>query len=220
MSSLLAFRHRDTHALFVGRDRGQHASAESALDWATEQLEIDPPASLATGRQVHSAVVADAPSESLPEADALRTTRAGVALCVFTADCVPLLVADEGSVVAIHAGWRGLANGIIENALAGSSGQATAWIGPCMAGCCYEVGDDVALAVARRSGPAAIVASRSGERPRLGLAHAAAEQLRRAGVMDVRPALACTGCLSHDWWSYRRSGPRAGRNYAFIWMAT
>ena len=81
-------------------------------------------------------------------ADALITATPGLACCVLTADCLPvLLAAADGSEVGIaHAGWRGMANGIIANTVRGmsaSAGQLVAWLGPAIGPCHFEVGPEV-----------------------------------------------------------------------------
>jgi len=104
-------------------------------------------------RQVHGSEVAafDAPAHPLEEpavADAATTRAAGVVLGVLTADCLPLLVcADDGSeVAAIHAGWRGLAGGVIERCVARMTtpvGRLHFWLGPAIGPASYEVGAEV-----------------------------------------------------------------------------
>ncbi|HEX2164551.1 MAG TPA: laccase domain-containing protein, partial [Thermoanaerobaculia bacterium] len=93
----------------------------------------------------------------------------------------------------------------------------TAWIGPALGPCCYEVGEEVAEAVAAASDPAVVSRPAAGARPRLDLAAAARRQLAALGVEDVRTVAACTRCEADLLWSYRRDGRRAGRNHAFIW---
>ncbi len=159
------------------------------------------------------------------DGDALIVSAPGVAATVFVADCVPVLIAAGDAVAAVHAGWRGLANGVLASAVhelreqngAPSRGgePAEAWIGPAIGPCCYEVGEDVAVQVERRSG-AAVVARRPGRKPHLDLPLAASRQLADLGVERVSTVERCVRC-DPDWWSYRRDGPRAGRNYGFIW---
>ena len=226
MPHIQHFRSQGCHAIFVGRDAAWKGTPREVLHGATAHLGVTPPSHLAHLRQVHSAHVAKAEPGTTPEADALVTDRSDVALAVVTADCVPMLLVSEGAIAAVHAGWRGLASGIIRNAV-GSMGnlhgvshratEITAWIGPCMAACCYEVGHDVALAVARRSGAGAVVIRGASRKPSVGLEHAAAAQLSQLGIEDIRPSNLCTGCSSETWWSYRKLGPGAGRNLAFVW---
>lgn len=168
-------------------------------------------------RQVHSATVRDAcPGDNGP-GDALVTEQRELALAVVTADCVPILLAGDRGIAAVHAGWRGLAASILAAALERiGAGSITAWIGPAIGGCCYEVGDDVARQVCAASSPAV---ARDGPRgrPHLDLVKAARIQLERRGDVHVRTLEACTRCDETHLWSYRREGPAAGRNVAAIW---
>jgi YfiH family protein len=108
-------------------------------------------------RQVHGIAVHDADAivaDAEPEADAAITRRSGRVLAVLTADCLPVfLAADDGSAVGIvHAGWRGLAGGVIEAAIAKldvEPARLVAWLGPAIGAKSYEVGEDVRNAFVR-----------------------------------------------------------------------
>ncbi len=217
MRRLIAMRKGPFRALFLGRHVARETPPERALTEATEHLGWATPEAVSFTKQVHSARVVEAASGHGQEADGLYTNEPMRALCVVTADCVPVLAAAQDAVAALHAGWRGLAQGILGEGLRALEAPSTAWIGPCMAGCCYEVGGDVAVQVAAASGTSCVVAQPGEARPTLALAHAAAAQLARAGLEDVRHASVCTGCAPDEWWSYRRSGPKSGRNLSFIW---
>jgi YfiH family protein len=156
-------------------------------------------------RQVHgdAVVFADADAD-LGEADACIATRSGVAVGVVTADCVPVLVAAEGrAVAAVHAGWRGLACGVIPRALdalmrAAPGAALTAAIGPAIGPCCYEVDAPVIDALRARFGRAAegaLAAGRPGH-AQLDLVALAHEALRGSGVPDasIGAVDACTHC--------------------------
>ena len=83
-----------------------------------------------------------------------------------TADCVPVLVAGPEGLAAIHAGWRGIVGGIIPATLARMKGEPaewTAWVGPAIGACCYEVGDDVARQVVGASGPEVAIPGPAGK---------------------------------------------------------
>lgn len=196
-------------------------STAAAAQRAFEARVAPRPHEPALNRQVHSTRVvaaADAPSD----ADGLVDPGpgAGAPLVVFTADCVPVLLGEAGgSIAALHAGWRGLAGGILGEGVTrfDAPSQVTAWIGPSIGACCYEVDDDVALAVARRC-DASVIRPGRGQRPHLDLERASRLQLEAAGVRDIRLQRCCTQCAS-DWHSYRREGPGQGRNHAFIWRA-
>ena len=196
---------------FVGRGPGDRMAAAAAAG---------APQELAWSRQIHSARVLAAAPGHCGEGDALTTRRTGLALSVVTADCVPVLVAGDCEVASIHAGWRGIAAGIVGETLtrlASPPERLTAWLGPAIGPCCYEVGDEVAARVAAVSDPTVAVPGR-GPRPHLDLHAAVASQLRRAGVEQVHRVPDCTHCSADSLWSYRREGPGAGRNLALIWM--
>jgi YfiH family protein len=189
------------------------------------------PAALATVYQVHGPAVLVVESgrpapgggdgRPLAAADGLVTGAPGLGVAVGAADCVPVLLADpEARVVgAVHAGWRGIALGVVETAVAalaragGDPGATVALIGPAIGGCCYEVGPEVRDAVLARCAAAAAV-TRDG-RPSLDLAAGAAELLHAAGVPEVRPAGLCTADDPARFFSARRDR-RTGRQAGVI----
>jgi polyphenol oxidase len=187
----------------------------------------------ALARQVHSAEVlvveaarlGQGPPEAKPplgDADGLVTADPGVVLAVLTADCAPVLLADPAARVvgAVHAGWRGLAAGVVEAgvaALAGlgaDPGACVGLVGPAIGGCCYEVGLDVRATVGDRY-PAALATTRDG-RPALDPAAGAAQALERAGIGQVRVAGECSFDLEDRYFSHRRDNGRTGRQAGLI----
>lgn len=221
MKSVFFHRQGPVRALFLGRDESFEGDFDAALLAASRRLGFTPPRDVAALRQVHSARAVEALARERAEADALLTREPGLALAVVTADCVPVLFAGQGTVAAVHAGWRGLATKVVaataSHDLAPPDGFSTAWIGPCMAACCYEVGSEVATRVALASGTGVIHERAPSVRPHLALESAAHAQLEACGLEDVRLSRTCTGC-HESWWSYRRLGARAGRNLAFVWL--
>ena len=185
--------------------------------------------------QVHGCEVAvvDATGNVRPrEADALLSTRGGIAVAVVTADCVPILAATEGGreVVAIHAGWRGLAQGIVGagidalRAVRGSTEPLRAVLGPHIGSCCYEVDAPVLESLGRRFGDEVVAASRPSrpDHSMLDLAYLVALELKTHGIAAERLgaiANACTHCDEARFYSYRREGPRAGRLLHYIQAA-
>ncbi|WP_456433311.1 peptidoglycan editing factor PgeF [Nitratifractor sp.] len=165
------------------------------------------------------------PPESI-RADALATDREGVALCILTADCVPILLADpvRRVVAAIHAGWRGAAEGIVPRTLAALEERygcdpvnLVAGIGPSIGGCCYEVGEEVA----GRFGefPDAIV--RREGRIFLDLPRIVVRQLADAGVDEtkIEASGVCTACSGEErFFSYRATGGCTGRFMSAIML--
>lgn len=189
-----------------------------------------------TLRQVHgvSAVLAREPGEPgkpLAEGDLLATGTAAVPLLVQAADCLPLLLVDRErrAVAAVHAGWRGAAAGAGGAAVAsmirlfGSrAADLVVGVGPGIGGCCYEVGDDVAAAVAGTApGESGVVLPVPGARPHLDLGAALVAQLVAAGVPpdQIQRAGLCTACRTDLFYSHRREGEPTGRFAAVIAIA-
>jgi len=205
----------DVEVRFTGRGPGD--DREEILRAIVPEVPDAPP--LAWARQVHSALALPARPGSCGEGDALYAGEPGLALSVVTADCVPVLIAGPQGIAAVHAGWRGIAGGVIPATLekmTGDPGERTAWIGPAIGPCCYEVGEDVAGQVVAASAPEVAHPGPRG-RPHLDLQAAARLQLERGGVGQVLVLAHCTRCEEEKLWSYRREGKAAGRNLAFIW---
>ncbi len=165
---------------------------------------------VAWAKQIHSATVLPAHPGRCGEGDALFGNDPDLALSVVTADCVPVLLAGPNGLAAVHAGWRGLVGGVIPAALEKLGGAETAWIGPTIGPCCYEVGEEVA-----EQFPAEAVVREPGRKPHLDLVAAARLQLK--DVAEIRTVGICTRCAADELYSYRREGKGAGRNVAFIW---
>lgn len=203
--------------------------------FGTRDSAVSGSAVLARPRQVHGAVVAiaDAAGGVHPEvADAVVSREHGVAAAILTADCVPILACTEDgrSVAAIHAGWRGLVEGVIGAGLAAlkmsaefRSGPADLWavVGPHIGPCCYEV-DDVVLEPLRarfsRELAGATRSTRSGH-ALLDLGVLVQAELARAGVASAKRALirdVCTRCDALRFHSVRRDGASAGRMLHYV----
>jgi YfiH family protein len=143
-------------------------------------------------------------------------------LAIRVADCLPvLLVAADGSVIgAAHAGWRGLAGGVLENTVAAMQCDAAgvvAWLGPCIGAAAYEVGDDVRDAFIARDADAASAFARG--RPgkwQADLEMLARRRLAQAGVVRVTSAHMCTASDPARFFSFRRDRA-TGRMAALIW---
>ena len=146
-------------------------------------------------------------------ADALQTDTARFAVAVLTADCVPLALASEqaGDLSVVHIGWRGLASGMVQRAVAsfGSSQDLVASIGPAIGPCHYEVGEEVISAVQKGTDQAALTRT-DGSSLFLDLPGTVERVLRRAGLQEVERAEECTACEEGRFFSYRRDG-RTGR---------
>jgi YfiH family protein len=193
---------------------------------------LAPPPGLRRPKQVHGTGVAraeDCADHAAPDADVVLSSLPGVPIGVVTADCVPILVATQtgAAVAAIHAGWRGLAGGVVEAGIAAlragipGSPRLVAAIGPHIGPCCYEVDEPVLAALAPGFGEDLAAALRPG-RPGhawLDLGQLTRASLLRSGVeADALGTLsgACTRCHPERFHSYSREGVSAGRLYHFI----
>lgn len=176
---------------------------------------------LARGYQVHGSVVRrvevalhdePAPDRSA-EADGQATATSGIGTLVLAADCMPIALGSRRAVAMLHAGWRGVVAGVIEEGvravrdLAGGQ-EIVAVVGPCAGVCCYEVGPEVhgELPGSHRDGS------------HIDLRAIAHERLLAAGVAQVSDVRACTIC-DERYFSHRREGSRAGRQAGLAWLS-
>jgi len=176
-------------------------------------------------KQVHGTSVVDAAGvNGIPEADGSYSRKTGVVCAVLTADCLPLLLCDEqGSrVAAVHAGWRGLAAGVIEAALSkmGAPGEMLAWLGPAIGPQHFEVGLDVRELFVAHDGAAqyAFQPNPAG-RWLADLYQLARQRLNAQGVTRIYGGEWCTYSESQHFYSYRRDG-MTGRMATLIWLET
>jgi YfiH family protein len=176
--------------------------------------------------QVHgSAVVEARPQPSTrPAADASFACVAGAVCAVATADCLPVVIADErGARVGIaHAGWRGLAGGVIEatvESIGGPRERLVAWLGPAISAPAFEVGAEVRAAfLARDPGNSAAFTAHARKRFQADLYALARMTLRRLGVERVDGGGFCTHTDEANFFSFRRDG-RTGRMLTLAWLA-
>jgi polyphenol oxidase len=187
---------------------------------AALQAELGAP-SLSFVHQVHGAEMrvitagTTTPRER-PRVDGQATDQHDVALCALTADCLPIALAAGGAVAMLHAGWRGLATGMIASGVRamrelGANGDLSAAIGPGAGPCCYEVGDEV------HEPFAAIPEAHAGRH--LNLKAIAAHQLRAAGVTSVADIGICTICADPSLlFSHRRDRGVTGRQAGVAWL--
>jgi YfiH family protein len=171
---------------------------------ACEALGLDA-TRLASNRQRHSPAVLRAVAGAVGrDGDALWTDEPGVPLLAMSADCIPIAIARTGgrrALAVVHAGWRGLAAGVVERAVAAlGRGKTAAVIGPAIGPCCYEVGPEVSErfdADLTRGGV-------------LDLWDAGERALLRAGVERVDRLDLCTCCNEELFFSHRRQGEERG----------
>jgi len=178
--------------------------------------------SVARARQVHGTTVIQTkivPCGVMTEADAVATSTPGIAPMVISADCVPIMIAGGGAVAAVHAGWKGLRDGVIERGVAAvrrmsseAEPELSAAIGPCAGACCYEVSDELHETFAQLGRD-----FRNGQN--LDLNAIARQQLSELGVETVHELGLCTICSEPDYlFSYRRDQRETGRQGALIWL--
>ena len=173
--------------------------------------------------QVHGAAVADVGTAAgpVPQADAMVTGLAGVALMTRAADCVPVLLADvaRGIVGAVHSGRAGVGAGVVPAAVSRmrelGATDVRAWVGPHVCGACYEVPETMRAEVADLVPQT--WAETSWGTPSLDLGAGVEAQLDAADVTHERVG----GCTLEDasLWSHRRDGARAGRLAGLVWVA-
>ncbi len=174
--------------------------------------------------QVHGREVARLPGTSPASADAAVAFGSGAVCAVLVADCLPVLLAGrDGDRVGIaHAGWRGLAAGVVEAtvaALGGDPARLVAWLGPCIGPAAFEVGPEVRESfVARDSGAQAHFRPGREGRFMADLPALARRRLALAGVSEVIASGLCTHADPVRFFSYRRDGA-TGRMAALIWLA-
>lgn len=177
-------------------------------------------------KQIHGATAVAAGSD-LVEADAVFTRQAGRVCAVLTADCLPVLFCDRaGSVVAAaHAGWRGLADGVLEATVAAMQvppGEVLAWMGAAIGPQAFEVGDEVRqVFVAQHAGAVAAFVPHPSRAPGKWLAdiyRLARIRLEHAGVHAIYGGGRCTFNEAENFYSYRRDGV-TGRMASLIWLA-
>ncbi len=174
-------------------------------------------------RQVHGVRVADLDQDGVAEADAAVAGSPGRVAAVLTADCMPLFLCDTATcrVAVAHAGWRGMAAGVIESALAAlrsDPSRTVAWMGPAIGPDAFEVGAEVRDAFVAAD-PGAGVAFRAHTVGKFfaDLYRLARRRLERAGVAAIGGGGFCTYRENDRFFSYRRE-KKSGRMGAFIWI--
>jgi YfiH family protein len=165
---------------------------------------------LAQAHQVHGTTVVEADPDVVPDADGHVTAQPGVAPVVLVADCVPVALVAPEAVGVLHAGWRGLAGGIlgegVDRLRALGASTIAAAIGPGAGPCCYDVGPEVHAAFG--------TAGRT-----VDLKAIARARLEEAGVEAVHDCGLCTMCDPERFFSHRRDGGITGRQAGVVWRS-
>ncbi len=176
-------------------------------------------------QQVHGVSVAEAASAVQGiEADAAVGRQPGVACAVLTADCLPVLLCDLAgtTVAAVHAGWRGLANGVLEATVQsmGIPGESImAWFGPAISSEHFEVGPEVREQfLARDSDAAQAFILGVGDRWFASLYTLARQRLEHLGIQRIYGGKYCSYAQPELFYSYRRDGAHSGRMASLIWL--
>ncbi|MCA1767870.1 MAG: peptidoglycan editing factor PgeF [Idiomarina sp.] len=184
------------------------------------QRELELPETVTWLQQQHTDNVLQWPFKSAV-ADAAYSNSPNSVCAVLTADCLPILCcSDDGNeIAAVHAGWRGLARGVLQNALSNFKTSATnirVWIGPAIGASCFEVGDDVRDAfVACHLSNIEHFTSLS-DKWLADLTSIAAEECQRAGVKNITRSNECTVRNNIHWYSWRKE-KAAARFASIIW---
>lgn len=210
----------------LGLRSGDRAAAVRANRGALQQA-LGLPSAPRWLLQVHGCDVADLgplPAKGEPEADAAVSHIAGTTLSILTADCLPVLFCAEGGgeIAAAHAGWRGLAGGVLEATVAQlltHPSRLMAWLGPCIGSMSYEVGAEVRASFVD-SDPAAATCF-TATRANHWLCDLAALARRRLSAAGVRGIYGGGFDTFTDprFYSYRRDGGESGRFASLIWLS-
>ena len=174
--------------------------------------------------QVHGVTVVEADPLQVPEADASWSATPGTACTIMTADCLPALFCDRAGtrVAAAHAGWRGLAAGVLEASVAAlgcAPDQVLVWLGPAIGPQAFEVGGEVRAAFINQhpQAAAAFAPSVNPGRFMADLYQLARIRLASIGVTAVYGGGLCSFSDAERFYSYRRA-PRTGRLASLVWL--
>jgi YfiH family protein len=180
------------------------------------------PGDIAMGWQVHGSDIREwsgsprgggygSPGAELDRVDGHTTSVPGLGMLVIVADCLPIALIAPGRAAMLHCGWRPLAAGIVEKALANFDGEPpAAAIGPGIGRCCYEVGEEVLAEFADLEGVA--------DGRMLDLRMVARRKLEAAGVTQIEDVDLCTSCRPDLFFSHRRDRGVTGRQGGIAWL--
>jgi YfiH family protein len=213
-------------APYASLNLGDHVG-DAPLAVAKNRMKLSPllPSEPVWLKQVHGTAVVNAATAScLPVGDASVSSHPGAVCVVMTADCLPLLLCDEGGTVVgcVHAGWRGLCDGVIEatvRAMNQPPQSLMAWLGPAIGPQAFEVGAEVRAAFVAQQPQAASAFVASGVEGKYlaDIYQLARLRLAALGITRIYGGGLCTYSERERFFSYRRDGA-TGRMGTFIWM--
>lgn len=216
-----------SHAPFDGFNLGKHVGDdEQAVSENRTRLVTAGglPCSPVWLNQTHSTVAVELhhPTDDVLEGDASFTRKPNVVCCVMTADCLPVLLTDrEGTqVAAIHAGWRGLLDGVIEHTVEQfEHSDLIAWFGPSIGPRAFEVGDEVRQLFMQKDHQAqkAFVAGKQPGKWLADIDMLATQRLNILGIKNIYYSDICTFENTDTFFSYRHEG-QTGRQASLIWL--
>ena len=209
--------HHDTHPGFYTSDTEESGTLKSLLHLPEEPIWLT---------QTHSTITIPATPENREKnADASFTNETNRICAVLTADCLPLLICNKQGthIAAIHAGWRGLANGIIETTLTSLQQPAhdlLVWLGPAIGPQKFEVGKDVYDAFTQKHAESdSAFAPLSGDKWLADLYALAKIRLKLQGISHIYGGEFCTFTQDDLFFSYRRDKGKTGRMASLIWIS-
>ena len=217
-----------SHAPYDSLNLGTHVGDDPAAVRANRarlRASLALPAEPLWLKQVHGVVVVDAAQGGVePQADGVFAAQPGAVCVVLTADCLPVLLCNRTGtkVAALHAGWRGLAGGVIEagvKAMGVPANELLAWLGPAIGPASFEVGPEVRAAFVQHDAQAALAFRAAREGKYLAdIYQLARRRLQRLGVVAVYGGGFCTVTERARFFSYRRDGV-TGRMASLIWLS-
>lgn len=211
---------------YEGLNLGMHVGDDPILVLRNRELlqqQTQMPTAPVWLNQTHSTVVLEVaqPTNDVLDADGVITSSPNVVCSAMTADCLPVLITNtQGTqVAAVHAGWRGLAGGIVENALTHFSNDVMLWLGPAIGPQAFEVGEDVLQAFLDYDSKAEAAFAPGKQQGKWWANMATLTRLRMAklGIDQVFDSGLCTYQDPQRFYSYRRDGV-TGRQATFIWI--
>ena len=218
----------ESHGVYAGLNLGMHVgddaeSVQKNRDSLQDSYSL--PCAPNWLNQTHSIDVIKfiQPLDKVTDGDASYTQNDNVVCVAMTADCLPVLLCDEqgNQVAAVHAGWRGLVDGIIEKSVLtfAEPKRVMAWLGPAIGAQCFEVGDDVRDQFMNHDPKSQCAFTAHGHHKWLAdMSMLACQRLADVGVTAVYGGDLCTYSDSERFYSYRRDGV-TGRQASLIWLS-